>query len=72
MNRMNSMEVQFFVAAIILLSLDYSRALTFTKSDDLMNSTLTEDIDMDHSFKKLSRTKRYMSFPEGASFSVGF
>lgn len=64
--------MQILVAVAILVSLDYSSALTFTQPDDPVNSTLAQDIDTSRSLKKLSRSKRYMSFPEGSSFSVKF
>lgn len=64
--------MQILVVVAILVSLDYSSALTFTQPDDAVNSTLAQDIDTSRSLKKLSRSKRYMSFPEGSSFSVKF
>lgn len=66
-----------FLRAIVLIStvfvlVEYGSALSVASDVKQLYSTLSQDIDMDRSFKKLSRSKRYLSFPDGSSFSVRF
>lgn len=72
LNTMAFMLKEMFLIPIVLVLVAQGSATNPTDSSYVNEaySTLVEDIAADRSLKKLSRTKRYMSFPEGSSFSV--